>query len=204
MANKYAHVSVNGDRAFYDSLEVYDKATAQTLAAFIAATDTAIAAIRNAVANKAPVIMAADIAARDALTVATDNIVSGALCFVQNASGDATVESGWAEYVATVTQGTNAITWTKLAEGEQLDVVLDWSGIQNKPASAVADIDDAVTKKHEHANSAVLANIGTNATSGNLTYNGVELTGETGIATGASLAAATTYTAKVQIVLEDM
>lgn len=40
---------------------------------------------------------------------------------------------------------------------------IDWSAINNKPSSSVADIDDAVTKKHAHANSADLDNVsGTN------------------------------------------
>jgi hypothetical protein len=49
---------------------------------------------------------------------------------------------------------------------------LNWSGLQGKPNSAVADIDDAVTKKHSHPNKTQLDLIGQDA-QGNFTYNGV-------------------------------
>jgi len=51
-----------------------------------------------------------------------------------------------------------------------MDVVLTWANLQNKPSSAVGDIDDAVTKRHTHSNKTELDKIG--ESNGNFTYNG--------------------------------
>ncbi len=94
----------------------------------------------------------ADIAARDALALTVNSFV-----VVQDASADATVDAGAALYV-----WDNAnTTYSKLSEFESLDVVIDWADIQNKPASTVAAIDQAVTDSHTHANKAVLDGINT-------------------------------------------
>jgi hypothetical protein len=50
---------------------------------------------------------------------------------------------------------------------------LQWANINGKPTSTVADIDDAVTKRHVHANAAVLDLLSDN--SGELFYNGVTI-----------------------------
>lgn len=86
-----------------------------------------------------------DIAARDALTP-----VSGMRVHVIDATGDSTVNLGWAEYLYTGSE------WTKVAEKESIDVVLAWANIQNKPTSSVTNIDDAVAKRHAHSNAAIL------------------------------------------------
>ena len=113
--------------------------------------------------SKYPVeLTVADISARDALT----GLADGAKVFVEDAIGDPLVAAGWAIYryrAATEAVGTEgedgyvpavAAGWTKVAEGESLDIIHEWANIQNRPASAVADIDDAVTKRHDHANKA--------------------------------------------------
>ena len=46
--------------------------------------------------------------------------------------------------------------WLLLADADWENINLDWTNIVNKPASSVASIDDAVTKKHAHTNKAVL------------------------------------------------
>lgn len=181
---------------FY-SEDVYDKTTKQTIAQYIAATNTEIAGLKTALAGKPAVEIVADIAARDALT----KVISGTLCWVEDASADPTVDVGAAAYLAQVADGKT--TWVKVAEAESLDVVLQWANIQGKPTSAVADIDDAVTKRHVHDNKAIIDAIGKNETSGNLTYNGVELNGETGIAYGQSFDQATDFKGKLVIVVED-
>lgn len=56
----------------------------------------------------------------------------------------------------------------------------------------------------EAKNWTVLDGIGKSETIGNLTFNGKELTGETGIAIGASVEAATQYNGKIQIILEEI
>ncbi len=58
----------------------------------------------------------------------------------------------------------NMYTWTLAASSGTLNDWLnigpissiDWSAITNKPTSSVADIDDAVAKRHTHANKALL------------------------------------------------
>ena len=109
-------------------------------------------------------IIVADIAARDALTPTTNVQV-----YVTDATGDGTVASGGATYLYNLT----ATTWLKISEAESLDVVLSWAGLTGKPTSAVADIDDAVTKRHAHANKTQLDKI--DEASGEMTYNGVQV-----------------------------
>lgn len=104
----------------------------------------------------------ADIAARNALTPS-----NGEMCLVLDASADATVDSGAATYV----YRTATTAWVKIAEYESMDISLTWAALQNKPTSAVADIDDAVTKRHTHTNKTQLDKVGEDG-SGYLTYNG--------------------------------
>ncbi|WP_312560830.1 hypothetical protein [Anaerospora sp.] len=70
----------------------------------------------------------ANIAARNAIT--GDELYDGLRVHVLDATGDATVESGWAEYVYSA----SASIWVKIAEKESMDVVTDWSNVQNIPA----------------------------------------------------------------------
>lgn len=93
------------------------------------------------------VLVVADIAARNALT-----LTANAQVLVLNAVGDATVTSGAALYVYDYA----TTTWHKVSEYESLDVVLDWASIQNKPTSTVAQIDQAVADSHTHANKTLL------------------------------------------------
>jgi hypothetical protein len=118
--------------------------------------------ITTALAGFSNLEVVANIAARDALTP-TRNIQ----VIVLDATGDATVASGAATYVYRLSN----TTWYKVSEAESLDVVLNWANLQNKPTSAVADIDDAVSKRHAHANSAVLSSLSDSG--GHLAYGGV-------------------------------
>lgn len=96
------------------------------------------------------VLLAADITARDALSLSANATV-----YVQDASADATVDSGGAFYF-----WDNAGTqWIKLAEFESMDVTINWSDITGAPSSTPAAIDQAVTDSHTHANKAILDGI---------------------------------------------
>ena len=64
----------------------------------------------------------ADITARDALTSE-----EGLIAYVVDATGDSTVASGGASYIY---DGSN---WIKISEFESMDVLVDWTDIQNKP-----------------------------------------------------------------------
>ncbi|MDY6957599.1 MAG: hypothetical protein SVK08_00445 [Halobacteriota archaeon] len=66
----------------------------------------------------------ADITARDALTT-----FEGLRAHVIDATDDSTVDAGWAEYLWT------GSAWSKTAENESIDVVVDWSNITGKPTT---------------------------------------------------------------------
>ena len=119
------------------------------------------AAVNAGLAGFNQVQVVANIAARNALTP-TSNIQ----VLVLDATGDGTVASGAATYAYQVSN----TTWYKISEAESMDVVVQWANITNKPSSSVADIDDAVTKRHTHANSSVLNGLAESA--GLLTYGG--------------------------------
>ncbi|CAH1044560.1 hypothetical protein [Halomonas sp. TD01] len=103
-----------------------------------------------------------DIAARDALVLEGNTLV-----LVLDASADATVASGAATYAYRHSD----TSWTKISEAESLDINFNWSSLADKPVSAVSDIDDAVTKRHAHANKTQLDKIDEDA-NGNMTYGG--------------------------------
>lgn len=65
----------------------------------------------------------ATIAARDEIA----NPFAGMSAFVEDASGDTTVNSGGAYYIY------NGTAWVKTAEAESMDVVLQWSAIKGRP-----------------------------------------------------------------------
>lgn len=117
--------------------------------------------ISDAVSTFASIEVVADITARDAMTP-----TANALVLTLDASDDATVTSGAALYVYQLSN----TTWHKVSEFESLDVVLEWSAIQNKPTSSVADIDSAVAQRHTHANATTLDKLGENADG--LTFDG--------------------------------
>lgn len=76
----------------------------------------------------------------------------------------AEVERGGATFIR------DGSTWVKVAEAESLDVALNWSAIQGRPNVNATDIEDAVTKRHQHANLTQLNKIGEEG--GELTYGG--------------------------------
>lgn len=105
----------------------------------------------------------ANITARNALASANFN----QLVLVVDATGDGTVTAGSALYYFNNSDN----TWTKIAEYESMDIVLNWSSISGAPSSAVALIDDAVNKRHTHANLTSLDKVGEDG-GGLMTYNG--------------------------------
>jgi hypothetical protein len=109
-----------------------------------------------------------------AAMLASTDVEAGQLVWVNDASDDTTVTSGWAIYRKKVGVGidyTQLAGWTKVSEAEQLDVVVTWDSIQGKPTSTPAQIDQAVTDDHTHANKAQLDLIGFDATTSRPTYN---------------------------------
>jgi hypothetical protein len=119
------------------------------------------ALIASQLSGLSSTLVVADIAARNALSLNRNTIV-----YVINATGDTSVTAGAATYLWNQANS----TFSKVAEFESMDVVLSWSNIQGRPSSTPANIDDAVSKRHTHANMAQLDLYG--AASGVATYNG--------------------------------
>lgn len=94
-------------------------------------------------------------------------INSMSLVLVKNATGDPTVNSGAALYFYDPVTG----SYTKVSEYESMDFSLDWNSLLNKPTSIVANIDDAVLKRHQHANHSLLDELSKDG-NGNLLVNG--------------------------------
>lgn len=78
-----------------------------------------------------------NIADRDLL-----DVYEGLRAHVKDASSDPTVDSGWAEYLH------DGTSWSKTAEQESIDVVLDWANIENRPTSTIVEIDQATALRH--------------------------------------------------------
>lgn len=107
------------------------------------------AALSSLPTSGAPVLYAADIAARDALE---PSLTQAVFVLVTDASDDPTVTSGAAMYAWNVTGS----TWIKVSEYESMDVEVTWASITGKPTSTPTQIDAAVTNSHTHANKATL------------------------------------------------
>lgn len=154
---------VNG--AYAESYITASDGTAKSIGNSAMITAIADARISAAAAANAssPIDIVADIAARNVLTAAA---TMNRIILVTDATGDATVAAGAALYVWDETAG----SVSKIAEYENMDVTLTWASIVDKPTSAPSLIDDAVTKRHTHANIASLDKIGEAA--GALTYDG--------------------------------
>ena len=96
-------------------------------------------------------------------------LMRNALILVIDATDDPTVTSGAAMYAYIEATG----TYRKIYEMEGLDFTIYWDNIQGRPTSSPNDIDDAVNKRHMHANKLVLDGIGVNGTS--LSYGGIDV-----------------------------
>lgn len=91
-----------------------------------------------------------DIAARDAL-----NAFSGMHALVLDATGDSSVEAGGAEYVY------DGTAWQKISELNDLDMVIYWEDIQNKPSylGSFINLPDTPADYVGHAGKIVAVNL---------------------------------------------
>lgn len=122
------------------------------------------AALNDYVSNANAIEIVTDIAARDALITSLDH---NAMILVIDASADSTVDAGSALYAYSF----DLDEIYKVAEYESMDVTIQWSSIQGKPASSAAAIDNSVSMAHTHANKAVLDAL-TDGGANGLLYNG--------------------------------
>ena len=117
-----------------------------------------------------------DIAQRDADMV---NMTSDRMVFVRDAQADTTVDTKLDANGDPVPSAAfylykhNTTEYIKLVDWNDIDLVLKWDAIQNRPVSTVTQIDEAVAKMHTHPNPTVLDNLGDS--SDMLTYKGVVL-----------------------------
>lgn len=128
--------------------------------------NTAISTAIGALDMSNSVEFAANIAARDAMT-----LTKSAFVYVADATADATVSAGAAMYLYDLTN----TTWHKVTEYESLDLVLSWENITGKPISSVEAIDTAVGNSHIHENMNTLDLLG--VVDGKLQYNGEDVGG---------------------------
>lgn len=123
------------------------------------AVASAIADLELGGGNQVEIV--ADMAALEAITAAANRLV-----LVVDASAHATVTSGAALFAYNATTD----EYVKVAEYESMDIQLTWTSLSGRPTSAVADIDDAVAKRHSHNNLTVLNKL--SETGGKLAYDG--------------------------------
>ena len=108
-----------------NSVGTYDEINLKTTAEQVKMTDgTTVQAFLDSLptGGGAGAKVVVDITARDALTTA-----EGLIAYVVDATGDSTVKSGGASYIY---DGSN---WIKISEFESMDMIIDWTDIQNKP-----------------------------------------------------------------------
>lgn len=120
-------------------------------------------ALANWSGSASTVSIVPDIAARDTLI---DTLEANAMILVVDATGDPTVTAGSALYAYAF----DSETTYKIAEYESMDVVLQWGDLQGGPTSTPAQIDEAVSRSHTHANKDVLDAL--TADADGLLYNG--------------------------------
>lgn len=102
----------------------YSGGSATNAQAEFEAVRTLIAGLQSQFDGQTKMTVVANITARDALT----GMNVGDQCWVTDASADTTVSSGAAKYI--YQDSTNG--WVKTAEAESMDVVVNWSDVQNK------------------------------------------------------------------------
>lgn len=145
-----------------DYVEMYVTDATGSKARRVFDEDAIKALIASSLSAAGQMAVVQDINARDSLPNPKGEV------YVIDATGDGTVKSGGARYLRHNSQ------WIKTAETESMDLAVTWAALQDKPASSTAEIDDAVAKRHQHANKTQLDKIGED--DGQLTYNGKAVT----------------------------
>ena len=169
-----ASYMVNGSIVKTSSGDVYDKSTKQFLSTFIANINTWKATVDTFLTGQAD----DPVGTMDKLSELVAQIAA-------NKDSITSITSGKVNVTDIVNDLTTGGT-TKVLSAEQ--------------GKTLKGLIDAI---HVFTNQTVRDAISADATSGNLVFNGVELGKFTGIAVGASSAAATDYSSKVQVILEE-
>ncbi|MEM4958985.1 MAG: hypothetical protein QXX12_03815, partial [Nanopusillaceae archaeon] len=143
-------------------MEVYVTGTTASVVKRVLNENDIRALIQAELAGFQKILIVANIEERDNLNPTTAIFV-----LVLDASDDPTVESGSASYI----YNPSTQQWIKIAEYESMDLILSWDKIEGRPTSPPSAIDDAVAKRHMHANKTQLDKVGEDA-QGNFQYGG--------------------------------
>lgn len=90
------------------------------------------------------------------------------------------------------------------ANKNSIDALVSDKATKEALDAVIADVTALQAKSHEHTNQVVLDGISKDKTTGNLTFNGHELNGNTGIAFGTTTDAATVYDGKIKVVFQEI
>ena len=185
--------------------DVFDKTSGKTLAEHIANAPTT-ESVNGLINTAIQALKTGDIATLQNSLSSLQTTVNN---FLTGEPDDGTIDR-LSELVNAINANKDNIDALLADHVKKTDIVNDLTtGGTNKVLSAEqgkalkALIDTLNESNHSHTNKDVLDGISKNGSTGNLQFNGKELTGETGIAIGTSLDQANTYTGKLRIVVED-
>ena len=193
-----------GNAASIKSEDVFDKTSGKTLAEYLAAAPST-ESIQGQIDTAIEAVKTGDIATLQSSLSSLSSTVNN---FLTGEPDDGTIDR-LSELVNAINENKDSIDALVADHVKKSEIVNDLttggadkvlSAEQGKALKDLIDALDAV--KHSHANKDVLDAI-SKAGSGNLVFNGKELTGETGIAFGDSIENATAYTGKLRVVVED-
>lgn len=104
-------------------------------------------------------------------------VMHGTLVMVIDATGDPTVEEGWAIYRRDTESdeywNLNS-GWKKVLENESIDIDMTYENMPDRPDASASDADAMVRMAHSHKDNGLLELIGED-NNGNVTYNGERL-----------------------------
>lgn len=185
--------------------DVFDKTSGKTLAEHIASAPTT-ESVNGLINTAIQALKTGDIATLQNSLSSLQTTVNN---FLTGEPDDGTIDR-LSELVNAINANKDNIDALLADHVKKTDIVNDLTtGGTNKVLSAEqgkalkALIDTLNESNHSHTNKDILDGISKNGSTGNLQFNGKELTGETGIAIGTSLEQANTYTGKLRIVVED-
>lgn len=193
-----------GNAASIKSEDVFDKTSGKTLAEFMTAAPST-ESIQGQIDTAIEAVKTGDIATLQSSLSSLSTTVNN---FLTGEPDDGTIDR-LSELVNAINENKDSIDALVADHVKKSEIVNDLttggadkvlSAEQGKALKTLIDALDG--KSHDHSNKDVLDGI-TKAGSGNLAFNGKELTGETGIAFGDSIENATTYTGKLRVVVED-
>ena len=185
--------------------DVFDKTSGKTLAEHIAEAPTT-ESVNGLIDTAIQALKTGDIATLQSSLSSLQTTVNN---FLTGEPDDGTIDR-LSELVNAINANKDSIDALVADHVKKTEIINDLTtGGTDKVLSAEqgkalkALIDTLNESSHSHTNKDVLDGISKNGSTGNLQFNGKELTGETGIAIGTSLDQANTYTGKLRIVVED-